>query len=69
MNSKDMIFNFPQFEIKDINGNSWKTVSEKEFLLRLLDKYEMIIPKLTEMFRGREISTRDYIYRIRYARY
>ena len=69
MNSTEMIFKSPQFEIKDINGNDWKNVSEKDFLIKLADTFEMITPALTEMFRGREISTHDCIYKIRYVRY
>jgi hypothetical protein len=69
MNSTEMISRLPLFKIKDINGNGWKTVSEKDFLLRLEDTFEMITPALTEMFRGREISTRDCIYKIQYVRY
>ncbi len=65
----EMIFKLPQFEIKDFIENDWKKVSEKEFLVKLVDTFELITPVLNEMFQGKEISTRDCIYRIQNIRY
>lgn len=69
MNSTGMIFKLPLFEIKNLNENGWKKVSEKDFLLRLADAFELITPVLTEMFQGKEISTPDCTYKIEYDRY
>ena len=68
MNSKDTLLKIPQFEIKNFNENDWKKVSEKDFLIKLADSFELITPVLTEMFQGKEISTRDCTYKIRYVR-
>jgi hypothetical protein len=46
---------------KYISGNDW----EKEFLLKLSDEFNPIIPILNDIFRGKEIFNRDFIYRIR----
>lgn len=64
MRSTVMIFRLPNFEIKNFGGNDWNEVSEKEFLLKLADTFERITTILSEMFLGKEISTRDCIYRI-----
>jgi len=59
-----MIFKLPQFEIRNFGKNDWNKVSEKEYLLKLADTFERITPMLSEMIKGKEISTRDCIFRI-----
>ena len=64
-----MLFKLPQFEIKTIIDNNWKKVSEKEFLIRLVDTFEAITPLLSEMFKGEKISTQDCSFRIHSVRF
>jgi len=59
-----VIFRLPQFEIRNFGETDWNKVPEKEFLLKLAATFERIAPILSEMFQGKEISTRDCIYRI-----
>ena len=65
MYSTEMIFKLPLFEIKNLNENDWNRVSEKDFLLKLLDSVELIIPVLSDLFQGKEIITIYRIYRIK----
>ena len=65
MGSREMGFNFPQFEIKNYSENDWNRVSEKDFLLKLMDNFEMITPVLSDMLQGKEIITNFCIYRIK----
>jgi len=66
MDSREMIFNLPHFEIKDLSGKDWKKVSEKDFLIKLVDNnFDLISPVLRKMFQGKDFITRDCIYRIR----
>ena len=48
MNSTEMIFKLPKFEIKNFSDNDWNRVSEKDFLLKLVDTFELITPVLSE---------------------
>ena len=64
-----MLFKLPEFEIKTIIDNNWKKVSEKEFLIKLLDTFETITPVLSEMFKGEEICTQDCSFRIYSVRF
>jgi hypothetical protein len=64
MGSKEMIFNLPLFEIKELSDKDWKKVSEKHFLTKLVDNFNLISPVLREMFQGKEFITRNCIYRI-----
>jgi hypothetical protein len=64
VSSTEKIFKLPQFEMKDFIQNDWKKVSEKEFLTKLAETFELIAPVLIEMFQGKEILTRDWIFRI-----
>jgi hypothetical protein len=63
--AEQMIFRMPRFEIKNISGTDWEKVSEKEFLLKLSDEFNLITPVLNDIFQGKEIINRDFIYRIR----
>jgi len=63
--AEPMIFQMPKFEIKNISGTDWEKLSEKEFLLKLSDEFNLITPVLSDIFQGKEIINRDFIYRIR----
>jgi hypothetical protein len=65
MDSTAMVFNLPKFEIKNFSENDWNRVSEKDFLLELVDNFELITPVLSDMLQGKEIITNFCIYRIK----
>ena len=69
METKEMVFKMPQFEIKYFCENDWKKVSEKDFLIKLLDNFTPITPVLSKMFQGKEIIIRDCMYRIQSISY
>ena len=64
MNPNEMIFKLPQFEIKELCEKDWKKVSEKDFLIKLVEDFDPITPILRDMFRGKDLITRKCIYRI-----
>jgi len=64
--SSEMIFNLPKFEIKNISENDWNRFSEKDFLLKLENTFELISPVLSDLFQGKEIITNSCIYRINF---
>ena len=64
MDSREMIFNLPQFEIKELSDKDWKKVSEKDFLIKLVDNFDLISPVLREMFQGKDFITCNCNYRI-----
>ena len=64
MNPNKMIFKLPQFEIKELSEKDWKKVSEKDFLIKLVEDFDPITPILRDMFRGKDLITRKCIYRI-----
>ncbi len=65
MDSPEIIFKFPKFEIKNFNENDWNRISEKDFLLKLVDTFELITPVLSDLFQGKEIITNFRTYRIK----
>lgn len=65
MDSTELIFKLPKFEIKKFSENDWNRISEKDFLLKLVDTFELITPVLSDMLQGKEIITNFCIYRIR----
>ena len=64
MNPNEMIFKLPQFEIKDSIEKDWKKVSEKNFLMKLVENFDPITPILRDMFQAKDFITRNCIYRI-----
>ena len=64
MDSREMIFNLPQFEIKELSDKDWKKVSEKDFLIKLVENFDLISPVLREMFQGKDFIIRNCNYRI-----
>ena len=67
MKPNETIFKLPQFEIKDLREKEWKKVSEKEFLLKLVESFYPITPVLRDMFQGKNLIIRNCIYRIQYV--
>jgi hypothetical protein len=65
MDYTEMIFKLPKFEIKNFSENDWNRVSEKDFLFKLMDTFELITPVLSDLLQGKEIITNFCIYRIR----
>ena len=65
MDSTEMIFNLPQFEIKNFSENDWNRISEKDFLLKIVDTFELITPVLSDLIQGKEIVTKFCIYRMK----
>lgn len=65
MGSTERIFKLPKFEIKNFSDNDWNRVSEKDFLLKLVDTFELITPVLSDLLQGKEIITKFCIYRIK----
>ena len=65
MDYTEMIFKLPKFEIKNFSENDWNRISEKDFLLKLMDTFELITPVLSDLIQGKEIITNYRIYRIK----
>ena|GEM_PF-1879097 len=65
MDNSERIFNLPKFEIKNFSGNDWNRVSETDFLLKLVDSFDLITPVLSDLLRGKEITANFCIYRIK----
>ena len=64
MNPNEMIFKLQQFEIKDSNEKDWKKVSEKDFLMKLVENFNPITPILRDMIQGKDFITHNCVYRI-----
>ena len=64
MNPNEMIFKLPQFEIKDSSEKDWKKVSEKDFLMKLVENFDLITPILRDMFQGKDFITHNCVYGI-----
>ena len=65
MDTIEMIFKMPLFEVKKNNDENWKKMTETDFLLNLNECFPKISPALEKMFDGEEIVTPSLTYRIK----
>jgi len=63
--TKEIVSNMPRFEIRHFYDDDWNKISEKDFLLELVDNLELITPVLSDLFQGKEIIANFCIYRIK----
>ena len=54
-----------QYEIKQIESDGWKIISEANALELLLDSFSKITPIIAEMLQGKEVIVSKGILRIR----
>ena len=54
-----------KYEVLYDNKEGWQDISEIKAMDRISDWYDQISPVLQDLFRGKEISTRNAIFRIK----
>ena len=60
-----MQLNLPQYEMRDSTGNDWVPISEKSTLQSLFNTSMCVSTMIEELLKGKEITCRDSIFRIR----
>ena len=59
-----MIFKMPSYEVKYCDQEHWEKVSETQVLARLQETYSQVTPEIKKMIEGKQVSTRNAVYRI-----
>ena len=54
-----------KYEVLYDNNEGWQDISEIKAMDKISDWYDQISPVLQDLFRGKEISTRNAIFRIK----
>ena len=55
----------PQYEVRNIDGDRWEDISEKNFMETLVDVFDKVSPVMTDILHGKEVITPHGIYRLK----
>jgi len=55
----------PKYEVRKVDGGRWEDISEKNIMESLVDIFDQITPIMTEILRGKEVTTPCGIYRLK----
>jgi len=60
-----MQLDMPKYEVRNVDGELWEDVSEKNLVETLVDIFDQVTPILTEILHGKEVITPYGIYRLK----
>ena len=60
------MFTQPRYEVRCLEKNEWKEISEIETMNGLYKIYRKVTPVIKEMIKGKEVQTPDGLYRLRF---
>ena len=56
----------PRYEVRYSGNEEWKEISELELMDGLYKLYHRVTPAIKEMLAGKELSTPDAVYRLKW---
>ena len=60
-----MQIEMPQYEVRNVNGDHWEDISEKNFMETMVDIFDRVSPVMAEILHGKEVITPCGIYRLK----
>ena len=60
-----MMFEMPQYEVRDFNMAEWKDISEIDIMQRLHESYDRVTPAIQKMIDGEQVLTQYAVYRLK----
>ena len=60
-----MQIEMPQYEVRNVDGDRWEDISEKNFMETLVDIFDQVSPIMADILLGKEVITPDGIYRLK----
>ncbi len=60
-----MNFALPCYEVKYRGEDCWQDISELDLMLKLYDTYDQVTPVINRMQKGRQVQTREAVYRLK----
>ena len=60
-----MQIDMPKYEVRNVDGERWEDVSEKNFMETLVDIFDQVAPIITDILHGKEVMTPYGIYRLK----
>jgi hypothetical protein len=60
-----MIFEMPQYEVRDLNTAEWRDISEIDLMQNLHEFFDRVTPAIQQMIEGQQVLTQYSIYRLK----
>ena len=60
-----MQIDMPKYEVRNVDGDRWEDVSEKNFMETLVNIFNHVTPIMTDILDGKEVITPYGIYRLK----
>ena len=60
-----MMFEMPQYEVRDLNMSEWRDISEVDIMWKLHESFERVTPAIQQMIEGEQVLTQYAVYRLK----
>ena len=60
-----MQIDMPKYEVRNVDGDRWEDVSEKNFMETLVNIFDQVTPIMTDILDRKEVITPYGIYRLK----
>jgi len=60
-----MQIEMPRYEVRNIGGDRWEDISEKNFMEMLVEIFDKVSPVMADILHGKEVITPNAIYRLK----
>ncbi|MCP4622420.1 MAG: hypothetical protein GY850_02700 [bacterium] len=60
-----MMFEMPQYEVRDLNMSEWEDISEIDIMQKLHEYFDRVTPAIQQMIEGDEVLTQSAVYRLK----
>ncbi len=60
-----MMFEMPQYEVRDFNMSNWSDISEVDIMQKLHENFDRVTPAIEQMIEGEQVLTQYAVYRLK----
>jgi len=60
-----MMFDMPQYEVRDFNKAEWRDISEIDIMQKLHESFDRVTPAIQQMIDGEQVLTQYAVYRLK----
>ena len=60
-----MMFEMPQYEVRDFNMSNWRDISEVDTMQMLHESFDRVTPAIQQMIEGEQVLTQYAVYRLK----
>jgi hypothetical protein len=60
-----MMFEMPQYEVRDLNMSEWRDISEIGIMQKLHESFDRVTPAIQKMIEGEQVMTQYAVYRLK----